>query len=198
MSAVTHWSRTSAHVAETPAECVVAESGRRPLRYQIVVIAGNPVDVVSRAGGWLFDRALSGWDVTVAVESPGNTRPLSILGLGVVDLGCVLNCRRQVPLPQAFAVAGDLAELGEPAREWAYCYMGSARTDVRLWGESSCDETAFAQASPTQYLPTLAARAFKARALESAGMRRPVVEAESFRAVVGAADESGTRTFPAC
>ncbi|MEU6558514.1 hypothetical protein [Nocardia nova] len=185
-------------MAESPVECVVAESGRRPLRYQIVVIAARPADVVARAGGWLFDRALSGWDVTVAVDSPGDTRPLSILGLGVVDLGCVLGCRRQVPVPQAFAVAGDLTELGEPAREWAYRYMGNAGTDVRLWGESGCGDTAFAQASPTRYLPTLAARAFKARALESAGLRPPVVEAESFRAVVGAADASGARTFPAC
>lgn len=162
------------------------------------MIAGSPADVVSRAGGWLFDRAMSGWDVTVAVASPGDTRPLSILGLGVVDLGCVLNCRRQVPVPQAFAVAGELTEFGEPAREWAYRYMGSARTDVRLWGESGCDETIFAQASPTQYTPSVAARAFKARALESAGIGPPVVEAESFRAVVGPADESGVRTFPAC
>ncbi|WP_290049102.1 hypothetical protein [Nocardia nova] len=176
----------------------MAESGRRSLRYQLVVVADNPVEVVSRAGGWLFDRAVAGWEVTVAVDAPGDIRPLMILGLGVLDLGCVLRCRRQLPIPHAFAVAGDLSALGEPAREWAHRYLGSARTDVRFWGDTEYRDTSFAQASPTQYVPTRAARAFKAYALEAVGMRPPATDVEFFRAVVGAvAAGSAVRTLPA-
>lgn len=198
MSAVSHRYPTNAHAAEAPRECAVAESGRRSLRYQLVVVADNPVEVVSRAGGWLFDRAVAGWEVTVAVDAPGDIRPLTILGLGVLDLGCVLRCRRQVPIPHAFAVAGDLSALGEPAREWAHRYLGSARTDVRFWGDTEYRDTSFAQASPTQYVPTRAARAFKAYALEAVGMRSPATDVEFFRAVVGAvAAGSAVRTLPA-
>jgi hypothetical protein len=29
------------------------------------VVAADVIDVVKFAGGWLFDRAMAGWDVTV-------------------------------------------------------------------------------------------------------------------------------------
>lgn len=197
MSAVSHWSRTSAQVAESPGECVLADAGRRALRYRLVVVAADPVDVVSRAGGWLFDRAAEGWDVTVAVESPVNVRPLTILGSTVVDLGCVLSCRRHLPAPQAFSIAAELSALGSPAREWAQRYMRSTRTEVRFWGDIGDGDTAFPQSVPMRYVPTRAASVFKGYALTAAGMRSHMDESESFRAVVGAVAGPGVRSRPA-
>ncbi len=196
MSAVSHWSRTSARVAESPGECVLAEAGRRALRYRLVVVAADPVDVVTWAGGWLFDRAAEGWEVTVAVESPVDVRPLAILGLGVADLGCVLSCRQQLPAPQAFSIAGEVSALGVAAREWAERYMRSARTEVRFWGDIGYGERAFPHSAPTRYVPTRAAAAFKGYALDAAGVRS-AAEFESFRAVAGSVAGPGVRTRPA-
>jgi hypothetical protein len=42
--------------------------------------------VVTRAGGWLFDRVMGGWDVTVFVADPADVRPLQILGTQTLDL----------------------------------------------------------------------------------------------------------------
>jgi len=50
------------------------------MRYRLDVVAADVVDVVKFAGGWLFDRAMAGWDVTVLVADHPNDRPLQILG----------------------------------------------------------------------------------------------------------------------
>ena len=34
------------------------------MRYRLDVVAAGVADVVRFAGGWLFDRAMAGWDVT--------------------------------------------------------------------------------------------------------------------------------------
>lgn len=172
--------------AVSTVKCAVAEAGRRTLRYRLVLVAADPVEAVSRAGGWLFDRAVSGWDVTVVVDDPADIRPLTILGVGVLDLGCVLRCRQQVALPQAFAVAGDPSALPPAAHDWVYRYITGARGDVRFWGETGDAEIGVAQAAPTHYLPSRAARAFKAYALEAVGIRPAETETESFRAAVRA------------
>src|SRR6201999_4509172 len=45
------------------------------LRYRLDVVAADVADVVKFAGGWLFDRAMAGWDVTVLlVDHPENVR----------------------------------------------------------------------------------------------------------------------------
>jgi hypothetical protein len=35
------------------------------IRYRLDVAAMSVLEVVTRAGGWLFDRVMAGWDVTV-------------------------------------------------------------------------------------------------------------------------------------
>jgi len=61
---------------------VVGES----LRYRLDVVGGSAVDVVQSAGGWLYDRAMAGWEVTVLLPHCGDSRPLRILGVRVSDL----------------------------------------------------------------------------------------------------------------
>ena len=45
------------------------------LRYRLDVVAASAVDVVQSAGGWLYDRVMAGWEVTVllpqAAATPG-------------------------------------------------------------------------------------------------------------------------------
>ena len=55
-------------------------SGRHG-KYQLDVTACDVADVVRHAGGWLYDRARAGWDVTVVVTGDCDVTPLRILGV---------------------------------------------------------------------------------------------------------------------
>ena len=50
-------------------------------------------EAVRFAGGWLFDRVMAGWDVTVIVANRDDDRPLKILGATAVDLEVCSNTR---------------------------------------------------------------------------------------------------------
>lgn len=50
-------------------------------RYQLCVVADDVGELVNSAGGWLCDRMMAGWDVSVALPQPHNLRPLHILGI---------------------------------------------------------------------------------------------------------------------
>ncbi len=56
------------------------------LRYRLDVVATSAVDVVQSAGGWLYDRVMAGWEVTVLLPRGCDTRSLRILGVAVSDL----------------------------------------------------------------------------------------------------------------
>ena len=56
------------------------------LRYRLDVVAASAVDVVQSAGGWLYDRVMAGWEVTVLLPHGCDTRPLRILGVRALDL----------------------------------------------------------------------------------------------------------------
>src|SRR5580692_6172670 len=56
------------------------------LRYRLDVVAASAVDVVQSAGGWLYDRVMAGWEVTVLLPDSRDTRSLRILGVRVLDL----------------------------------------------------------------------------------------------------------------
>ena len=56
------------------------------LRYRLDVVAASAVDVVQSAGGWLYDRMMAGWEVTVLLPDGFDTRPLRILGIRALDI----------------------------------------------------------------------------------------------------------------
>ena len=56
------------------------------MRYRLDVVASSVLDVVRFAGGWLFDRSMAGWDVTVLLSERADDRPLQILGAQTMDL----------------------------------------------------------------------------------------------------------------
>ena len=59
---------------------------RECLRYRLDVIAVSALDVVQSAGGWLYDRAMAGWQVTVLLPDGSDARSLRILGVQALDL----------------------------------------------------------------------------------------------------------------
>ena len=50
-------------------------------RYQLCVVAHDVGELVDLAGGWMCDRALAGWDLSVALPEPHDLRPLQIIGV---------------------------------------------------------------------------------------------------------------------
>lgn len=78
------------------------------MRYRLDVVAATVIDVVRFAGGWIFDRSMAGWDVTVLVADHPDVRPLQIVGARVLDLEDALTSVQSRPRPQALAAAADL------------------------------------------------------------------------------------------
>ncbi len=57
------------------------------MRYRLDVVAPTVLDAVRFAGGWVYDRVMAGWDVTVLVGADEDARPLEILGAEVLRSG---------------------------------------------------------------------------------------------------------------
>lgn len=139
------------------------------MRYRLDVVATGVVDVVRFAGGWLFDRAMAGWDVTVLLtdhERP-DPRPLQILGAGTLGLEEALAAAGSRSRPQALAAAADVFGCDPRVRQGLLQALDQGVTEVTLWGESWPAELDDSLA-PVQHRLSMAAKIFKARALAAA------------------------------
>jgi hypothetical protein len=137
-------------------------------RPRLTAIAASPADVVRAAGGWLFDQAIAGWDVSVLTAQPGDPRPLRILGTRSHALDAVLASR--VPWGaclQVIAVAADLYDADERVRRITRNALMASPAELLLWGGQDRADRG-GDATIVQYQPSLAARAFKAQALAAA------------------------------
>ena len=120
------------------------------------------------AGGWIYDRVMAGWDVTVLVGDDEDVRPLEILGAETLDLESVLASWEERPHPQTVAVAADLFDrddAGAPRRA-RRARAGCDRGDAV--GRAPARRTRRAASIPSQHHFSAAARAFKAQALAAA------------------------------
>ncbi len=139
------------------------------MRYRLDVVAATVVDVVWFAGGWLFDRAMAGWDVTVLVADHPDNRPLQILGAQVLDLEDVLASVESRPRPQALAAAADLFGCDSRVRQGVLQALDHGVTEVTLWGQkwpAELDESV----GLVQHRLSMAAQIFKAAALAAAAV----------------------------
>src|SRR5262245_24770059 len=80
----------------------------RDVRYRIVVLSPGVADVVGAAGGWLFDRAWAGCDVTALISDHHDDRPLRIVGATTFDLDTALTSEVHTAEPDALVVAAEL------------------------------------------------------------------------------------------
>jgi hypothetical protein len=140
-------------------------------------------DLVGSAGGWLCDRARTGWDVTVVLTEPADTRPLTILGADAVE-GGLHDVVRRVAAGGTLAISSALLADDERVRAQVLTLVQRAGADVIVWdGAWPSDER-------VEHKLSAAAKAFKssaARALGS-GIESPAstetltrVSAESLR-----------------
>jgi hypothetical protein len=151
------------------------------MRYRLDVVAASVVDVVRFAGGWLFDRAMAGWDVTVLVADHPDVRPLQILGARILDLEDALAAVESRPRPQALAAAADLFGCDSRVRQGVLQALDHGVTEVTLWGETwpaELDENV----GLVQHRLSRAAQMFKGRALAAAAVPdSPIDDTETFR-----------------
>lgn len=137
------------------------------MRYRLDVVAPTALDAVRYAGGWIFDRVMAGWDVTVLIGSRGDLRPLHILGAQTLDLDSVLEEWEARPHPQTVAVAADLFDRDPRVLQHVRNALDQGATEVTLWGETLPAELDGSVDSAAHHL-SAAARAFKSRALAAA------------------------------
>ncbi|CAN5375376.1 hypothetical protein BH11ACT7_BH11ACT7_38130 [soil metagenome] len=138
------------------------------MRYRLDVIAPSVVEVVQSAGGWLFDRAMAGWDVTVLVDGNDyDPLPLQILGAEVLDLETAVHMDSR-PRPDALAVAADVYGSNSRVQEGVRLALDGGRTEVTLWGQAWPAE--LDRTGSVEHRLSVAARAFKARALAAAAL----------------------------
>jgi len=150
------------------------------MRYRLDVVAPTVLDAVKFAGGWVYDRVMAGWDVTVLIDDDEDARPLEILGAEVRDLESVLESWQDRPHPQTIAVAADLFDRDSRVRKGVLSALEQGATEVTLWGEGLPAEIDKSVDS-VQHQLTAAARAFKAQALAAANNSEAVGHTETFR-----------------
>jgi hypothetical protein len=139
------------------------------IRYRLEVVSPSVLEVVSGAGGWLFDRVMAGWDVTVFTADDADVRPLRILGTQTAGLDHAFASPDDGPRPHALAVATDLFGSDLRARQRVLKALDQSLTEVTLWGQVRSAEFT-ARTDSVEHPLSDAARVFKAQALVAAGV----------------------------
>lgn len=147
-------------------------------KYQLDVIARDVVDLVGSAGGWLFDRAMAGWDVNVVLTEECDPRPLRILGVNTGRRELDDDSSVQTRAPAIAASSGAVADDPE-LRANVLRAMKRGIGDVLLWG-SSWPEGVERGFDLVEHELSAAARAFKGHALAAVGRSDVVVATEAF------------------
>ncbi|MEE4023436.1 hypothetical protein V1Y59_10135 [Gordonia sp. PKS22-38] len=148
------------------------------MKYQLDIISDCVDDLVQHAGGWIYDRATAGWEVTVSLPLGVDRRPIQILGAHttLLDLS-----RDRLPCSRP-AIATSVAMCRRDARLAAMltdAYRDD--TEITLWGDGDTVDDDLARGAVSHRL-SVAARAFKAQALAAVGSRPTIVgRHETFR-----------------
>ncbi|MBW0016119.1 MAG: hypothetical protein JO236_01005 [Mycobacterium sp.] len=170
------------------------------MRYRLDIVASSVVDVVRFAGGWIFDRSMAGWDVTVLLADLADhpdDRPLHILGAQTLDLECALASIETRPRPQALAAAADLLGCDPRVRQGIVQALDHGVTEVTLWGQTWPDELAHS-VGLVQHRLSMAAQIFKAQALAAAASPASSIErTEIFRSGLSACPSVAADLVPA-
>lgn len=158
------------------------------LRYRLDVVAASAVDVVQSAGGWLYDRAMAGWEVTVLLPHGRDTRSLRILGVRALDLESSLGALGAGST--SLAVSADAFTNEHRVRDAVLESLDSRLTEVALWGDG-WPLGVHRATTRAQHLLSGAARMFKGYALAAAGLSdATVAPTETLLCDVGSGSDS--------
>ncbi|GGV18906.1 hypothetical protein GCM10010182_45640 [Actinomadura cremea] len=153
----------------------------RPPRPRLVVVAPAQAEAVRFTGGWLFDRAMAGWEVTVFSADRATSRPLRILGARAGRLETLPVALRRGPAARSIAVHADLYGTHLAVRRIVLDALREGAAEARFWGHESAagpDGPALSPFAPFSvgHRLSAAARAFKAQALSAASIPDGAVE----------------------
>ena len=139
------------------------------LRHRLDVIAANAADAVESAGGWLYDRAMAGWEVTVLLPQSCDLRPLRILGVRALDLAAGFDrAGSTAHKAHSLAVSAEVFATDGRIRETVLKAVNHRVTEVALWGEG-WPLTVSRGMARVQHVLSSAAMIFKGHALAAAG-----------------------------
>jgi hypothetical protein len=153
-------------------------------KYQLDVTASDVADLVRSAGGWLFDRSMAGWDVTVVVTGECNPLPLQILGI-TTDPREPDDDDSAPTRALALAASTDAVHANPELRAQILGAMKRGIGDVLVWG-NSWPEGIERGVEEVEHELSAAARAFKGHALTALGLSETVDPIETFRGRVSA------------
>jgi hypothetical protein len=107
--------------------------------------------------------------VTVITAERGESRPLRILGVRSRHLDIMFTAPILGPCLEAVAVRTDLYAQDERVRRMVLAAAGLGGAEIRLWGDAWPDDF-YAGARPLSHRLSLAAMAFKEKALAAAAV----------------------------
>jgi hypothetical protein len=147
-----------------------------------VVVASSAAHLVGSAGGWLFDRAMAGCDVTAVLTERTDERALQILGVRTTDFDDATTsqlCDNE----SALAVSADLYRTDARVRETVIGMLDAGLTNLVMWGDRWPQEFD-GLGGDVHHRLSIAARAFKAQALiATATQPGSIAELETFRGI---------------
>ena len=154
----------------------------------MAAIAPTAADAIGSAGGWLFDQALAGWDVTVITAERADCRPLRILGVRDHTLESVLSYQGDGSCLSAIAFSAAMFASDERVRRIVLAAVEAGVPELRFWGDTDVTGAGLGgtgldgPASLVAHRLSSAARAFKAQALAAAAVRgQSPADTEVFR-----------------
>lgn len=145
-------------------------------RYQLCFVAHDVGELLSLAGGWACDRALAGWDVSVALSEPRDLRPLQILGVTTLITHQRFALINDGGATTSIAVAPGIFESNDHIRGAVLQALDQLATEVTFWGPSIPSDL-HGQLARRQHRLSGAARVFKAHALAAAAVYGATVSA---------------------
>jgi hypothetical protein len=150
------------------------------VKYRLDVVASSPADVVYSVGGWLYDRVRAGWEVTVLLPQPSDTRPLQILGMHASELASKMPPASTECAARGLAVSADMFASDSRIRHEVLNALDRWMTEVTLWHDGWPLAVGH-RTTTVQHVLSSAARAFKRHALTAAGISCSVGPTETLR-----------------
>ncbi|MDL9936208.1 hypothetical protein QSJ18_05590 [Gordonia sp. ABSL1-1] len=168
------------------------------MRYRLDVIGDNVTDLVSSAGGWIYDRQAAGWDVNVVLPEGADLRPLRILGARAQTIDALGRGLRGLgPRPNALATSVTLCATDPWVSAQIAQAMQEGTTEITLWGDQ-WPSSIVGPRGPVSHRLSVAGRAFKAQALAAVGESPLTVgKCEVFRTASTAPSWVGADLIPA-
>ena len=163
------------HTRESDADLLPVAEARdhcgdpaRSLRPRMALVGMSVGEVITSAGGWMFDHAMGGWDAYVAARDLKGARALRILGARCVDLDATLVAPGPGPWPQMLAVSAELYRVDRRVRDGVWETLNRCGTTLTMWGPD-CPVELEPRVHTTLYRISAAAGAFKPHALAAVG-----------------------------